>query len=221
MIPMLEKIDEMGIKYSNIVDDAGYDSEENTAWLEKRGFKCYIKPQNYAKKQKRSFKKKIGERENMAYSAELDEYTCANGRALKAVRTGERTSHSGYKSMIAYYQCESCENCGFKGKGAGKRSNAKGDSAMGVSKEQARLRRISEASAASSMGIVFRINRSIQAEGAFSAMRVWLGLERLSMWGSQGARAQAALFALAFNVRKFHSKVQNNRLGKKLRQKTV
>jgi hypothetical protein len=61
-IPMLEKIDEMGMKYSNIVDDAGYDSEENTAWLEKRGFKCYIKPQNYAKKQKRSFKKDRGAR---------------------------------------------------------------------------------------------------------------------------------------------------------------
>jgi hypothetical protein len=98
--------------------------------------------------------------------------------------------------VITHYQCESCENCGFKGKGIGKRSNAKGDSAMGVSKEQARLRKISEASAASPEGIVFRINTNIQAEGAFSAMRVWIGLERLSLWGAQGARVQEALFGL-------------------------
>ncbi|MDR2520104.1 MAG: transposase [Eubacteriaceae bacterium] len=71
------------------------------------------------------------------------------------------------------------------------------------------------------MGIIFRINRSIQAEGAFSAMRVWLGLERISMWGAHGARVQAALFALAFNARKFHLRVQNNRHGKTLHQKTV
>jgi hypothetical protein len=190
------------------------------AWLEKRAFKRSINRKTMPKNKKDPLKK-IGERENMECNAELDEYACANGKALKAVRTGVRKSHSGYKSVITRYQCESCENCGFKGKGTEKRSNGQGDRVMRMSMGQARIGGISEASAASPMGIISRLNRSIQAEGDFSAMRVGLGLERLSMLGSHGARVQAALFSLAFNVRKFNSKVQNNRLGKTFRQKTV
>ena len=53
-------------------------------------------------------------RENMEYDEKEDEYTCQNGRKLKAVYVGTRKSKSEFESEITYYECESCEGCPYK-----------------------------------------------------------------------------------------------------------
>lgn len=61
-----------------------------------------------------SFKKDISKRENMAYDEEKDEYTCHNGKKLKAVGIKHRRSASGYRSEITVYECKDCSNCPYK-----------------------------------------------------------------------------------------------------------
>jgi len=48
----------LGFKYSEVVADAGYESEENYLFIEKNGQTAYIKPQNYEISKTRKYKKK-------------------------------------------------------------------------------------------------------------------------------------------------------------------
>ena len=64
-------------------------------------------------------------RENMAYDAELDEYTCQAGRKLRAKYTGKQETKSGYEREVTYYECDSCEGCPFKKKCTRAKQNRK------------------------------------------------------------------------------------------------
>ncbi|MGK0465409.1 MAG: hypothetical protein ACJAX4_000688, partial [Clostridium sp.] len=66
LIPFLEKLNKgLPEKYSNIVADAGYESEENYVYLDKNDQNTFIKPQAYEGMKKASFKRNISKRENM------------------------------------------------------------------------------------------------------------------------------------------------------------
>ena len=52
----------MRFKYSEIVADAGYESEENYLFIEGNGQTAYIKPQNYEISKTRKYKKDISRR---------------------------------------------------------------------------------------------------------------------------------------------------------------
>jgi hypothetical protein len=77
LIPMLEKMKEnLGRKYTNVIADYGYESEENYLYLEKNEQIPFIKPQTYEVWKNKSFKKDIRKRENMTYDEKSDEYFC-------------------------------------------------------------------------------------------------------------------------------------------------
>lgn len=97
-------------------------------------------------------------RENMKYDEKLDEYTCQNGRKLKAIYTGKRKNKSGYESEITYYESEDCSDCIHK-KSCTK---AKGNRKMQVSKKFIKQRAESLKRITSEKGILLRMNRSIQ-----------------------------------------------------------
>lgn len=69
-------------KYTEIIADAGYESEENYLFIESNGQTAFIKPNNYEISKRRKFKKDIGRMENMAYDTEGDFYVCKNGQKL-------------------------------------------------------------------------------------------------------------------------------------------
>lgn len=117
LTPFLDKLNNnLPKKYENIVADAGYENEENYEYLRENQQTPYIKSNTYETMKKRSFKNKIGRKENMKYIEEADEYICANNRKLEFKRYTKRKSKSGYQSTIKVYQCESCENCEMKSK---------------------------------------------------------------------------------------------------------
>lgn len=81
LIPFLKDAQRhLKFKYKNITADAGYESEENYAFLEANRQKSYIKPSNYEISKTRKYKKDIGRMENMEYGAEGDVYTCGMGK---------------------------------------------------------------------------------------------------------------------------------------------
>ena len=64
-----------------VVVDSGYESEENYKFVDgSEQLSLFLKPSDHAQKKKRKYKNDIGCRENMAYNAEKDEYTCAQGK---------------------------------------------------------------------------------------------------------------------------------------------
>lgn len=218
MIPLLEKMEaKLDAKYQDVTLDAGYESEENYTWFEDQNRICYIKPQNYERSKSRKYKSNAHLRENMLYDAEKDEYTCPNGKKLRAVYTGTRKSKSGYESEITYYECESCEGCPLR-----KRcTRAKGNRKISLSKNFLRQRNESRERITSETGILLRTNRSIQAEGAFGVVKQDYGFRQFLLRGNRKVCTEMFIVAIAYNVNKLHHKIQANRTGSQLFEKTV
>jgi hypothetical protein len=217
LIPLMEKMRGYGADYTDVTADAGYESEENYSWFEKAEKDCYIKPQNYERSKTKKFKSNMALRENMAYDADLDEYTCQAGQKLRAKYESDRKSASGYISRITHYECDDCSNCPYK-KSCTK---AKGNRKMQVSKRFIQQRAKSLERIISEKGILLRMNRSIQSEGAFGVMKQDYGFRQFLLRGHKKVLTEILLVAMAYNINKLHAKIQQNRTGKQLFEKLL
>lgn len=215
-IPFMDKIEEAyPEKFKNIVADAGYESEENYVYLQENEYTTYIKPQNHEQMKSRSGKAKIGKPENMTYEPENDTYTCKIGRVLHPVGKSKRISKSGYVSNLTRYECESCEGCPVKEKCTKSSKNKQ----MELSRTFMNLRANSEANITTAKGILLRINRSIQAEGAFGAIKEDRGFRRFLLRGKKNVKCEFLLMSLGHNINKLHNKIQHDRQGLMLHEK--
>ena len=216
LIDTLETMhDHLGAYYEDVTADAGYESEENYTYFENKPTECYIKPQNYERSKTKKFKSNMALRENMAYDPEADEYICQNGKKLKAVYTGERKSKSGFSSEVTYYECEDCSGCPYKKKC----TKSKGNRKMQVSKRFISQRAKSLERITSEKGILLRMNRSIQSEGAFGVIKQNYAFRQFLLRGKKKVFTEILLIAMAYNVNKLHAKIQQNRTGTQLFQK--
>ena len=203
LIPFLDKLNEkLPRRYKNVVADAGYESEENYVYLEDKKQRSFIKPQAYEKMKTKKFKKNIGKRENMKYDSEKDEYICFNNRKLRKIGISTKKSTSGYKSEITKYECESCDNCEYKEKC----TKAKGNRQIQVSKKFIEKREISLKNILSNKGIVLRMNRSIQVEGAFGVLKENHKFRSFLLRGAINVKTEFLLKALSYNINKLHNK---------------
>ena len=126
LIPLLKRMQAHHCPVpQNIIDDAGYESEENYAKLEEMGCTAYIKPQNYEKSKKRSFRQNAFLRENMPYDKDTDSCTCPAGKRL--LHTGQtiRRSKSGYEQTLSVYTACDCVGCPIKQKCTKAKNNRK------------------------------------------------------------------------------------------------
>ena len=57
------------------------------------------------------------------------------------------------------------------------------------------------------------MNRSIQVEGAFGVLKNDYEFNRFLTRGKNSVKTEFILLCLGYNINKFHSKIQNQRLG--------
>ncbi len=218
LIPFLKDAQRhLKFKYKNITADAGYESEENYAFLEANRQKSYIKPSNYEISKTRKYKKDIGRMENMEYGAEGDVYTCRNGKKLKADHVRQSKSKRGYVSQKTIYKCEDCRGCPYK------RDCMKGNNSKTALEERVKTLQVSKTflkyrqenleRILSDDGILLRTNRSIQAEGSFGDLKQDMQFRRYLSKGTQNVLAESTLLAMARNINKLHNKIQKGRIG--------
>ena len=169
----------------------------------------YIKPQTYEKWKKRSFKQDISKRENMGYDAERDTYTCHAGRKLLPLYVKKQKSKNGYESEVTVYECTDCSGCPCKEKC----TKAKGNKRLYVSKNFIEHRQISYENIMSETGIKYRMNRSIQVEGAFGVLKNDYDFQRFLLRGKTKVKLEILLLCFGYNINKLHAKIQNDRLG--------
>ena len=65
-------------------------------------------------------------------------------------------------------------------------------------------------------GIQLRVNRSIQAEGAFAMMKADMNFRRFLSRGTGNVLVETMLLAMAYNIQKLHCKIQSDRAGQHL-----
>jgi len=218
LVPFLEDMERhLPFKYSEIVADAGYESEEAYVFMEGNGQEAYLKPQNYEISKTRKYQQDISRRENMAYDAEKDEYICSNGRRLKRLFDRHRKNRNGYISTVTVYECESCRGCRYKEKcihgnnckiPLNERNKRLNVSKVMEEKRQKTLERIT-----TEYGTQLRMNRSIQAEGSFAVIKEDMNFRRYLYRGQENVLAQSVLLAIAYNINKLHFKIQGGRTG--------
>ncbi len=218
LIPLLDRMEEkLEVVYEDVTADAGYESEENYTYFENKSQDCYIKPMNYERSKTRKFKGNMALRENMEYNEIDDYYVCKNGKKLTFRFTSTRKSKSGFLSEISNYECEDCSDCNFKSECTKAKNNRK----IVVSKKFIEQRKNSLERITSKQGIILRMNRSIQVEGAFGVLKQDHDFRRFLHRGIEMVSTEFFIRAMAFNVNKLQNKIMANRTGSQLFEKNI
>lgn len=209
--PFLDRVyEKSGHRTENVIADAGYASEENYTYLEKNKQNAYIKPADHEVRKTRKFRNDIYNVENMPYDKGSDSYTCPNGKKLLYVGDSKRKSDNGFISVKRNYVCEGCSGCPhrdrcFKGRYENR--------AIAVSHIFLKQKRDAEFRVCTPDGILLRVNRSIQVEGAFGVIKEDHGFRRFLTRGKQKTETQFFLLAFAFNIRKLCARLDSGRTG--------
>ena len=219
LIPFLERLKSKVRKtIRNIIADAGYESEENYVYLRESNQTSYIKPQNYEKGKKRSYKKDKFMVEHLEYNKEKNIYICPNGCELKYIYTSKTTSRNGYEIKKDVYRNASCNGCPYRNQCHKSKNDYR---TIKVSRRFLEERKNSLNNISSEKGILLRMNRSIQVEGAFGVLKEDYGFRRFLTRGKLKTETQFFLLSFAFNVQKYFNKMTNGRLKTALFEKEI
>lgn len=219
--PFLSEMEEyLAFKYTKIVADAGYESEENYKFIEDNNQVAFIKPSNYEKSKSKKYKKDISRFENMIYDEENDYYICKNDKKLIKTSVFTKRNRAGFVSEKTEYTCEDCSGCLLKTDcmrgNHWKTPIEERTKRLEISKEFMRYRKEDLERLTTPEGIELRINRSIQAEGSFAQIKQDMGFRRYLSKGKPNVLAESIFLAMAHNVKKLHRKIQDERLGEHL-----
>ena len=218
LIPFLTSMEaSLRHRYPVVVADAGYESEENYSFLEDHQITAMIKPANYEISKTRKYKTDISRRENMPYNPDGDFYTCMNGCRLYACSIYHKKSASGYDRKVTVYRCYECQGCPHKSeciKGTNwKTPEEERFKKLNVSRKFERQRKECLERITSEEGIRLRVNRSIQAEGAFALWKEDGAFRQFLCRGQANVYAECVLMAIAQNIDNLHRRIQNGKLG--------
>ena len=90
---------------------------------------------------------------------------------------------------------------------------------MTVSKRFVEQRAESLKRITSETGILLRMNRSIQSEGAFGVIKEDYNFRRFLTRGNRNVRTEILLAVMGYDIRKLHAKIQKNRTKTQLFKK--
>lgn len=209
LVPFLERFKEKtNFKVDKIIADAGYESEENYVYLKENNQKAFIKPKYYEKSKTKKYKQNIFRAENLYYDKDKDFFVCPNGKELKHTGLHYEKSGNGYLIEKKVYQNDSCENCPYRNQC---HKSEKDYRTIKVSKNFEGLSNESLNNITSEEGILLRVNRSIQVEGAFGVIKQDMNFRRFILRGKENTEMQFFILAMAFNIQKLHNKTQSGR----------
>ena len=143
---------------------------------------------------------------------ESDVYICRNAKRLTADHVRHSKRKTGYASEKTIYKCEDCSGCPYKAECI-KDNNCKTPleertKTLQVAKTFLKYRQEDLERILSDEGIVFRMNRSIQAEGSFGDLKQDMQFQRYVSKGMPNVLAESILLAMARNINKLHNKIQ-------------
>lgn len=115
--------------------------------------------------------------------------------------------------MKSHYICESCEGCSHRKKCyKGKYENRKVEFSKTMAQQKAKAtKRIT-----TEEGILLRVNRSIQVEGAFGVLKQDRDFRRFFVRSKVKTETQIFLLAFAFNIKKLWNRTFDKGLGLEL-----
>ena len=208
LIPFLQALCGIhGERYKSVTADAGYESHENYVHLEEYEQLSYIKPTDHERRKKKN--SWVGRMEDMAYEQANDTFTCQNGKPLTHTGQKTRKSGSGFESKVDLYTCTDCTGCILRERCS--RAENASKKTLGVCWDFVRLRALSRDNMTNELGTQFWVNCSIQCEGTFGVLKQDWAFRRFLTRGTTGVLVEIGMLAFAFNLKKLHTKLAQNR----------
>lgn len=213
MIPALEHMHKsLPWKYSKYCADSGYDCQQNHEYLAEHQIAAYIKPQNYEQSKKRKYRKDISRKENMSYDADQDFFICSRGKKLELKYVRSRKNQYGYETTTHIYRCNrGCKTCSIRS-ACMKRSKAPYKQVQ-VNHRLVEYHRQALDLITSHEGTEIRVNRSIQAEGAFAQIKANWSFRRFLHSGVGGIHTEWLLICLAMNAVHLGNRLARDEVG--------
>ena len=185
------------------VADAGYGSYNNYLYCQECGMEKYMKFTMYEKESKDKQYRKDPYRA-CNFSIDHDGYmVCPNGKRFYFLRTAP-VKKNKYGRTEEYYQCENCEGCPHRERCHKSKENR----IVRINEELTQFHEEVLGNLNSIHGALLRMNRSIQAEGAFGGIKWNRGYRRLRRRGLEGVILELGLVSCGFNLHKYHLKQQ-------------
>jgi transposase len=196
---MSKRLEAQGLpRAKRMSGDAGYGTEENYVILEDMGTEGHLKYPSFYREVSGALAKEPYRRENFAYDAQADVFTCPQGRALPFAEERQVRTSTGYIKAERQYRCESCEGCPVAElckRGGGPRTLAlsrRFEACKGQAKERL----------CSDKGQELRSRRGPEMEGFFGDIKHNLGYTRMILRGKQKVYIEWGMLAIAHNLRK-------------------
>ena len=204
-VPLMEKFKKIHGFYPKYpVADAGYGSFNNYLYCEEHGMEKYMK---FTMFEKESKDKKYRDNPYRAVNFPISENgkpVCPNGKEFNFLYT-RPVKGNKYGRTEELYQCEDCTNCEHKEKCC----KAKGNRTIRVNEELTSVHQEVLNNLNSTKGALLRMNRSIQAEGAFGIIKWNRTYTRAKRRGLKGINLEILMICCGFNLHKYHLKSQS------------
>ena len=140
-------------------------------------------------------KEELGFRESLKYDEKQDKYISQEGKEFIRCNDRYRKRKSVYVTTTKVYRCFDWNKEGQKTKG------------IYISETFQKYREKSLKNITSDQGIEERLNRSIQAEGAFSKIKSGLNYNRFHHRGKENIISEICLLSIGLNLNKLVSKI--------------
>lgn len=200
--PLIERFYNIYEEYPEYpVADAGYGSFNNYLYCEEHGMKKYMK---FTMFKKECEDKKYSENPYRAVNFNINEngnLICPNNKEFHYLYSSPVKGNK-YGRTEEYYQCEDCSNCLQKEKCC----KCAGNRIVRINKELTKMHQEVLANLNSTHGALLRMNRSIQAEGAYGTIKWNKAYTRARRRGLKGMNFEIAVISCGFNLHKFHLK---------------
>mgnify|MGYP003294031360 CR=1 FL=1 len=200
--PLMEKFNHTYGRYPEYpVADAGYGSFNNYLYCEEHGMKKYMKFTMFKKEcEDKSYREDPYRAINFPIN-ENGNPVCPNGKEFHYLKTRPVRGNK-YGRTEEIYQCEDCRNCPHKSKC----SKAEGNRTIRLNEELTSIHNEVLNNLNSTHGALLRMNRSIQAEGAYGTIKWNRAYTRARRRGIKGLNLEIAMISCGFNLHKYHLK---------------
>jgi Transposase DDE domain len=202
LIPHLQQhIGHTGSKPGNVTADAGYGSEQNYQWLEKKRITAYVKYPRFDRNQNERLRNQEPYRVDKFYYDETTRrHYCPAGKVMKKLGSHTRTNKtkSGIVQTLTRYQAKGCAQCPLRQQCHPEQGNR----IIEVNLNLNRLRQQADKRLKSKRGIQKRKQRCWDTEPVFAQIKHNHQFKRFMLRGIEKVTIETGLLALAHNLRK-------------------
>jgi len=209
-MPLMEKFNEFYGHYPKYpVADAGYGSFNNYIYCQEHGMEKYMKFPMFEKETRDSkYRNNPYRAVNFAIDKKGD-LRCPGGRKF-ALKRNQAIRGNKYGRTEEIYECENCEGCEHKEKCC---PRVKGNRTVQINRELTSVHEEVVKNLGSIHGALLCMNRSIQAEGTYGAIKWDRSYKRAYRRGLESINLEFYLISCGYNLYKYHNKAKRNVLS--------